>query len=118
MSLNDPEQRKRAINDAVKRVLPEKKLNEKQVALLKAQDLSKRTADHMVQVLRALPNVSAFDQQGTEQLVFDYFRSGFDKWTREEMIFLLGVMHTNILMEAIEARVHAGLVGPYFDAKD
>lgn len=76
------------------------------------QDVENQTVRPL---LKALPTAAQYNTEGTMRLVKDAFISKFATWNKEELLFLVTIMHTEEMTKKITEMVNQGMVGPDMD---
>lgn len=68
-----------------------------------------------VPLLSGIQSSAQYSTTGTQQLLLKDFERKFSNWSKDELVFLCAVMHTEELEKQIKQEVDAGLIGEHRD---
>lgn len=109
-NLPNPEARRRMVDDAMKRVFgPDKPLTPNQTLILRAEEICDSVDRFLLPILRAACQAKRFDLNATQKLVANAYRDKFNTWSKDELLFLAVLFHTDTAMLKIEENEKAGL---------
>jgi hypothetical protein len=119
----NPDQRRQMIEDFIdKKTLGEYHARKNRPPTAEEQCIAKCRAfwrevelTTAVPLLRALPSASAYDMVGTMKLLRDAFDSKFNSLTKDELVFIISLMHTEEMTKHVKSIVDQGLVGADMD---
>lgn len=67
-----------------------------------------------VPMLRVLPDVASYQPAATQILLKDQFLFHFNKWSKDELVQLLAMMHAEELEKVVKGEVQGGNLGMNF----
>ena len=118
----NPEHRKRFVEDILKKkglFVNEKPQTPEQRIQFQAMTLwteVKRRAAYPL--LKALKSKDQYIPAGTQQLFYAEFRRGFAAWSKDELVALISIMHTEELERECSQIVEQGVFGDQFGKTD
>lgn len=68
-------------------------------------------------MLKAMKQPSDYNPAGTQRLLMDSFKHKFSNLSKDELVMLVSIMHTEELEKQCAQTANAGLVGEYSDKK-
>lgn len=71
----------------------------------------------VIPLLKALREAKQYNTAGTQVLIMDMFKTSFNHWTKDELVFLLSAMHAEEMEKQARQIVEQGLIGDNFGNK-
>jgi hypothetical protein len=106
-----------AIRDTLKRkgLLREKEPTDGEKVIQRVTPIINRVTQQIEAILQACPTPEHYKRDATADLVAAMFRNEFNKWSKEDLVYLCVYFHVSHLIENTDMQVAQGLVGEHKD---
>lgn len=105
-----PDFRRNVVNGTLKHFAAKHAAAPEHIVVAKAKSLSKQITDLTNDVLKA--DVGKYNEHAMTQLVEKLYMEGFNTFSKEELVFITTLLHTDLVIEKIKERVAMGLENP------